>query len=153
MSTTCLLAPLSHDSHLFVRNFLPDRCLQVQLQVINSIINIVSPHFNLVTKHQSGWTLILPLSCYDNTVVNNVCPAYAASLPHTVTLDSHNNPMRPMGQGCPSWWRVNIPSAAALAFLNCHCFRGQQHGEGSLLKTGIHRNTVLWVNVGVAWGN
>lgn len=70
---------------------------------------------------------------------------------HTLSQDPHNNPMRPMGQGCPSWWRVNRPSAAALVFLNRHCFRGQQHGEGSLLKTGTHRNTLLGVNVGVAW--
>lgn len=50
--------------------------LQVQLQVINSFINSPPTQFSCSTD-QSRWTLILPLSCYSNTIVNNVFPAFA----------------------------------------------------------------------------
>lgn len=157
----CLLNWFRHPScspHLHPMNsnlcetFFLTNGLQVQLQVINGVYHPPAPQFGH-SKDESGQTLILPLSCYDKCYLQWWITSvwHMQHLCYTLSLKSHNNPMRLMGQVCPSRLRVDGPLASALGFLNCHFF-GSATWKGDSLEIWCARNTLLWVDLGVAWG-
>lgn len=124
--------------------------LQVQHQIINNIINSPPTLQFSHSKDQSDWTLILSLSCYSNTIVNNVCQ----HMQHLCYTLSHSIltpiPWDLWGKDVPAGW-VNGPSAAALGFLNCHCF-GPAIWRGNHLEPWCAWKHPAAGWLGVAWG-
>lgn len=110
--------------------------LQVQLQVINGMYHPPAPQFGH-SKDESGRTLISPLSCYDKCYLQWWITSvhHMQHLCYTLSLKSHNSPMRLMGQVCPSRLRVDGPLASAL-------------GCEIILKSGVHGTHCC----GLIWG-
>lgn len=149
---TCLLSWFQHPACLSFLHPWNLTCLSetffltdVQLEVVNGIVNSPpTPQFSY-SEHEAGWTLIFPLNCFADTIVNNVDLDHAISLLHTHTHSSWPS-VSLMGQGCLSRLGGNGPPVAVPGFLNCQWF-----GE-FLFKFEVHGSTLLWVDMLVAWG-